>query len=81
MDIGMPDAHRDQTQRSLRECTMWNLAEKGRRADQTRTSRRHLAGTEFLQFNSALLKKEINLVLQLLTVTTVASFFPLYREI
>lgn len=64
MDTGMPDAHRDQT--GLRECTMWNSAEKGKRADQTRTSQRHFAGTEILQFNSALLKIEINLVLQLL---------------
>lgn len=61
MDIGMPGAHIDQT--GLRECTMSNSAEKDMRTDQTRTSQRHFAGTEFLQFNSALLKKEVMLQL------------------
>lgn len=72
----MPDAHRDQT--GLRECTMSNSAEKGRRADQTRISQRHFAGIEFLQFNNALLKIEIYLVLQLLMCF---ELFSLCREI
>lgn len=42
------------------------LSRKGWESYQTRTSQRHFAGTELLQFNSALLKIEIYLVLQLL---------------
>lgn len=57
---------------------MSNSAEKGRRVDQTRTTQRRFAGTEFLHFNNALLKIEIYLLLQLLMCF---ELFSLCREI